>query len=192
MLCVDLGLEVDNVALKKHNTNWIRYFNREKQFIQNKVDYFKTKKCEYGINKIKDDVHIKHIGSTSIEGVLAKPIIDILVGYGEKENVHDVIALLIGCGYKYLGECGRQGRIFMVKSCKDKVLYHLHLVAYKEYYWNNFTKFKEILKHNNEVKNEYNEIKINLKNKGLNREEYRRLKGEFVEKIMERECQYDR
>ena len=60
-----MGLRVGTVKIEKYNPNWKNMFNEEKEIL----------------NKLFGDLAIKieHIGSTSIENLSAKPIIDILV-----------------------------------------------------------------------------------------------------------------
>ena len=60
-----MGLKVGTVKLEEYNPKWKDNFNEEKE----------------NLSKIFGDValSIEHIGSTSIPGLSAKPIIDILV-----------------------------------------------------------------------------------------------------------------
>ncbi|PWN38337.1 putative UPF0157 protein YqkA [Meira miltonrushii] len=53
---------------------------------------------------------IEHVGSTSIEGLYAKPVIDIDI-IVEKENVQKAINALVAVGYTDLGEMGIHGRV---------------------------------------------------------------------------------
>ena len=48
---------------------------------------------------------IEHVGSTSVPGLAAKPIIDVDVVVS-REHVEAAIAALVGCGYTTLGEMG--------------------------------------------------------------------------------------
>jgi GrpB-like predicted nucleotidyltransferase (UPF0157 family) len=47
---------------------------------------------------------IEHIGSTSVDGLAAKPIIDVLVGVERLEEVETRITALEGLGYEYVPE----------------------------------------------------------------------------------------
>ena len=59
---------------------------------------------------------IEHFGSTAVPGLIAKPIIDILVGAQAGGEPHTAIDGLGGLGYAYLGEDGRRpGRYFWRK-----------------------------------------------------------------------------
>src|SRR5690606_1010796 len=56
-----------------------------------------------GLNEILSElrVSIEHIGSTSVEGLSAKPIIDIMVGMNRESDLDEVPPLLMDKGYIY-------------------------------------------------------------------------------------------
>lgn len=70
-------------------------------------------------------VEIHHIGSTSVEGLLAKPIIDILLVVKSIVRIDEFTSLMIAIGYEPRGENGLQGRRFFQKG-GDVRTYHLH------------------------------------------------------------------
>src|SRR6187399_2391149 len=55
-------------------------------------------------------VAVHHIGSTSIPGMFAKPIIDILLEVTKHEGLDNDSPVLRGLGYESLGEFGISGR----------------------------------------------------------------------------------
>lgn len=61
-----IGLEKGKVILSEYDINWPLEFEKEKIVIQNTLT--------------ENEIRIEHIGSTSVENICAKPIIDILVG----------------------------------------------------------------------------------------------------------------
>ena len=61
-----MGLKMGTVRLEKYNSDWKEEFENEKN---NLKEIFQ-----------KIAIDIQHIGSTSIENISAKPIIDIAVG----------------------------------------------------------------------------------------------------------------
>jgi GrpB-like predicted nucleotidyltransferase (UPF0157 family) len=58
------------------------------------------------------DVTIEPIGSTSVPGLLDKPIVDIMVGTEPHHKVEVVRAALADLGYEDMGEAGVPGRIY--------------------------------------------------------------------------------
>ena len=73
---------------------------------------------------------IEHVGSTSVEGLAAKPIIDIdvVVGKGEVEAAIKALALI---GYNHEGNCGIEGREAFKYSGKEHLMNH-HLYVCPE------------------------------------------------------------
>ncbi len=60
-----LGLQRGKVLLKKYNPEWVAIFEHEKEMIE---DAFGDELAR-----------IEHIGSTAIPGMVAKPILDVMV-----------------------------------------------------------------------------------------------------------------
>lgn len=55
-------------------------------------------------------IDIQHFGSTSIKGMSAKPIIDVMVIVNDIKKVDDLNCEMIKAGYKLKGENGIPGR----------------------------------------------------------------------------------
>lgn len=72
-----------------------------------------------------DAVAIHHIGSTSVVGLAAKPIIDILIEAKDINVVSNHDAGLIQLGYEPKGEFGIPGRRFYRKGGDDRT-HHVH------------------------------------------------------------------
>lgn len=70
---------------------------------------------------------IHHFGSTSIPGISAKPIIDILVIVRDIEQVDPLNPMLAAMGYMAVGEYGIPGRRFFYKGSHDFRTHHLHV-----------------------------------------------------------------
>jgi GrpB-like predicted nucleotidyltransferase (UPF0157 family) len=68
-------------------------------------------------------IAIHHIGSTSVPGLAAKPIIDLLPLVRNIEHIDDRIPMLEEVGYKAWGEYGLPGRRYFTK---DKGGYRTH------------------------------------------------------------------
>ncbi|WP_207626996.1 GrpB family protein [Photorhabdus stackebrandtii] len=73
-----------------------------------------------------DSCTFHHIGSTSIEGLAAKPIIDILVEVGDLNKFDEYSELLSTKGYKAKGEFGILGRRYFQKG-GDNRTHQIHV-----------------------------------------------------------------
>jgi GrpB-like predicted nucleotidyltransferase (UPF0157 family) len=59
------------------------------------------------------DAAIEHIGSTAVPGLLAKPVIDIMIGAEPHHSMESLRTKLVALGYEDMGEAGVPGRIYM-------------------------------------------------------------------------------
>ena len=73
-------------------------------------------------------LEVYHIGSTSVPGLAAKPIIDILPVVRSLEAVDAAKDSLEALGYEYLGEFGIPGRRYLRKG-GDERTHHVHVFA---------------------------------------------------------------
>ena len=63
---------------------------------------------------------IWHIGSTAVEGLAAKPIVDIMAAVKSLDEVDGLAGKLCGMGYEYLGEFGIAGRRYLRKGGDER------------------------------------------------------------------------
>lgn len=68
---------------------------------------------------------IYHIGSTSVDGLIAKPVIDIMPVVRDVNRVDDFNTAMIDIGYEPKGENGLPGRRFFQKG-GDSRTHHIH------------------------------------------------------------------
>ena len=68
----------------------------------------------------------RHIGSTAIPGILAKPVVDILLEVKEIQIVDSYNDQLIALGYQPRGENGIPGRRYFIKEINGVRIYHVH------------------------------------------------------------------
>ena len=79
-------------------------------------------------------ISIYHIGSTSVPGLAAKPIIDIMAVVRSLEKVDTVAEKFSEIGYEYLGEFGITGRRYLRKG-GDERTHQIHIFQADD--WNN-------------------------------------------------------
>src|SRR3954470_6029118 len=75
-------------------------------------------------------MRIDHVGSTSVPGLAAKPIIDMDIVVASEDDVQPVIERLSAIGYRWRGDLGVPGRqAFQVNSGPSLPVHHLYLVV---------------------------------------------------------------
>ncbi|AKR58065.1 hypothetical protein XM25_20185 [Devosia sp. H5989] len=71
---------------------------------------------------------IEHIGSTAIPGILAKPVIDIVVLVDDLAQGHAAIPALEALGFSFWRDNPVRTRLFLVKGLPNRT-HHLHIHA---------------------------------------------------------------
>ncbi len=71
-------------------------------------------------------VAMHHIGSTAISGIVAKPIIDILVEVRDIASVDSLNEPMRRLGYTARGELGIPGRRYFRKGSEEEHTHHVH------------------------------------------------------------------
>ena len=128
------------------------------------------KKYEEESSLIKDIladncIAIYHIGSTSVPGLAAKPIIDIMVAVRSLEKVDCVADAFSKIGYEYLGEFGISGRRYLRKG-GDERTHQLHIFQMDD--WSNIGRhlaFRNYMRTHEKERTEYAKLKIELAQK---------------------------
>ena|SRR5436305_12654666 len=167
---MQLGLERGTVTLLPHREEWHQLFADGRDHI---------------LDAIGDhSFPVEHIGSTAICGIVAKPILDIMIGTPEYTPELPFVAALEAIGYEYKGENGVPERHFFGKGVPRTV--HLNVVRFGGKFWLSHTAFREYLKHDRNAALEYERLKLSLAERFANdRESYTNGKLAFVEKILE-------
>ncbi|UYZ20653.1 GrpB family protein [Mesobacillus jeotgali] len=101
------------VEVVPYNPEWKTLFEKEKQVLES---IFEPAKIE-----------IHHIGSTSVPGLSAKPIIDIMLAADSLERVEKATPAIEAAGYEAKGENGIPGRRYFQKHDENGIRkVHLH------------------------------------------------------------------
>ncbi len=106
-----------------------------------------------------------HIGSTSVPGLAAKPIIDIMVVVRSLERVDCVAEAFSKIGYEYLGEFGIEGRRYLRKG-GDERTHQIHIFQMND--WSNIGRhlaFRDYMRTHEKERIEYAKLKIELAQK---------------------------
>lgn len=140
-----------------------------------------------GLKKIFKDsaLKIEHIGSTSIPGLPAKPLIDIAILVENIEVVDILRKELTASGYKErVGRlAGRQ--LVFVKGIDENVTHHLHIIEMGEEDWDDKILFREALLSNKELCSAYESLKYQLlENYEHDRLQYTTGKTNFIKEVL--------
>ena len=122
---------------------------------------------------------IEHIGSTSVRGLDAKPIIDIAVQLPSVTLVPGLVERLGQLDYTYEGEFGLSGRHFFVKG--EPHAFHLHLVDNNTHHWRRWIDFRDALRRDPLLRQNYQRLKHELARKyRFQRALYSEGKSDFI------------
>lgn len=127
---------------------------------------------------------ISHVGSTALPGIMAKPVVDILVEIDEKYDPGEVRTMLIRGGYICMSES--PGRLSFNKGYTPagyaERIFHVHVRRMGD---NDEIVFRDYLAEHPEVAKEYEELKRSLLPRYRHdRDGYTEAKTEFVRRIM--------
>ena len=160
--------ELFPILLTEHKAEWNEYYSGMEAVLKEALQACRT-------------VRISHIGSTAINGIWAKPIVDILVEIAPDENMQTVAEQIEKCGFLRMSE--EKGRISFNKGYTEKgfaeKVYHLHLRLAGD---NDELYFRDYLREHPDVAKEYERLKLRLwRQYGYNRDAYTEAKTKFVE-----------
>jgi GrpB-like predicted nucleotidyltransferase (UPF0157 family) len=127
---------------------------------------------------------IEHIGSTAIPGMLAKPIIDIMVPVADLDAARPAIAAAEGAGYVHYPYRADVMHWFCKPSAALRT-HHLHLVPHDSRLWHERLAFRDRLRADGALAAEYAALKIALARRFCHdREAYTDAKGPFVARVL--------
>lgn len=134
-------------------------------------------------------ISIHHIGSTSVRGLKAKPIIDIMVVIKDIAKVHDFDAGIIALGYLSRGECldafGTAGRFYFSKDREGVRTHQVHVMEEGHFDIEQKLNFRDYLRAHPSQAEAYGFLKEKLvaeNTRGI--AEYIEGKNAFVEEVI--------
>ncbi len=105
---------------------------------------------------------IEHVGSTSVPGLESRPIIDLLVGVEHIRDASECIEPLKEIGYRCHGENGVPGRRHFTRSIDRRCVVQLHMVQFDGEFWVNTIRFRDQLRSDAGLADEYAQAKKEL------------------------------
>lgn len=130
---------------------------------------------------------IEHVGSTSVTGLVAKPVIDIMFGVRNLRDSMAAIEVLEKNGYCYAPYKTSVMHWFCKPSANHRT-HHLHLVPFNSLLWHQRIEFRDALRSDKELAFEYVSLKRHLAAKyEKDRELYTDKKWPFIKRVLEQE-----
>lgn len=167
-----LGVKNGTARLEEHNPEWT---NMAKKLI----DQLWIVLDGYAID-------IQHVGSTSIKGIPAKPMIDIAVAVEDVTEAEKYIDALEQINVHYMGEIVPRQRLFCKSTTgEDDRTHHVHFVNIHSEQWQDYLNMRDYCNTHPEMAAAYGELKRRLAESYANdRISYRDGKHEFICKVL--------
>lgn len=165
-----MGLKVGTVKIEKYNPNWKNMFNEEKEIL----------------TKLFGDVAIKieHVGSTSVENLSAKPIIDILVAVRSLDDFEKVRKCFEKEPYS-IKDDSVCDEILIRKGNEDNRTHFIHVMEINSKRCQDTLIFRDYLRSHVKALEDYENLKKTLAKKYANdRKMYTSSKDEFIKNII--------
>ena len=189
------------IKLEKYNPEWPNIFSSIEQDLKTHLSFL--------------DPVIEHVGSTSISGMTAKPIIDILVGVQNEEDLDKTVEPLIEKGYifyekynsvmpyrRYFVKLRSRPENFAIpqiyytgekpfEGIDDYKQAHIHVLEFGSYHWKRHVAFRDYLRQDAELCKQYQELKVRLSASDWeNGNEYNAAKEEFILEVQQKALEW--
>ncbi len=159
------------VILEEYDPSWPSKFEEEKEHLMAIVG-----RWNFG--------GIEHVGSTAVPGMVAKPVIDVMFGVKSLDESEPAIGTLVKAGYEYW-PYKKEVMHWFCKPSDAFRTHHLHLIPFESPLWHERIRFRELLRSNSKLANEYASLKRKLAASFKeDREAYTEKKWPFIQKVL--------
>ena len=161
--------ELFPIFLVEHNEKWSGYYKEIESTLQKLLS-------SYPVDRIS------HIGSTAIQGIWAKDIVDVMVEIPDTVDIKDVARLMEQSGFIKMSTESKRislNKGYTKEGFADK-LFHIHLRYTGD---NDELYFRDYLNEHPQIAREYESLKLTLwKKYEHNRDAYTAAKTDFIRK----------
>jgi len=169
-----IGLNRLKVDLIRNQKLWVIQYEEEKEYL-----------VKLAKDLVKD---VQHVGSTSINAIEAKPIIDMAVGLWSFSDIIRVKDLLILAGYHYRPDAGNVDRLFFAKGPEEKRTHYIHVVEFGSKAWKDLIYFRDRLNRDTTLAKKYEALKqVQAQLYPNDRKKYTEGKATFIKNVIEME-----
>ena len=164
----------DSITLEGYNSQWGENFELERARILAALGHVTQ-------GGMLENLH--HVGSTSVPGLKAKPIIDMLLEVFPLPKLEVGIPALEKLGYEYRGEAGIPGRRFFRTNPRTR---HLHVFeAGTNENVRDMLLFRDYLRASSSIRERYESLKLELARQySDNREAYTEGKAVLIQELI--------
>lgn len=173
-------MKTKKVVVVDYNPKWKEVFNDLKTVITNRLGDL--------------IIAVEHVGSTSVEGLAAKPVIDLDIVIENRKLLPEIKKRLAELGYFHEGDLGLKGREAFGRKTDDVpkdgsgrkwMTHHLYVVDKNCVELKKHRAFRDFLKDNPKYIKRYGELKNELAKKyPEDIESYMKEKDPFIKEIM--------
>jgi GrpB-like predicted nucleotidyltransferase (UPF0157 family) len=162
-----IGLSRDSVLVVAYQLEWAESFRREAARLRSVIG------SAVG--------QIDHVGSTSVPGMIAKPIIDMIATVERLSSASTLVPVLERLGYEHRPNDPVPGRLFFALGPRTHRTHHLSLAEVVSSFWHEHIAFRDCLLANRSVAEQYASLKQRLAAQfGQDRPSYTAAKAEFI------------
>ena len=159
------------IELHPHDPRWAACFDEEKASLSGVLG-------RYALD-------IQHVGSTSIAGIAAKPVIDVAIAIEHYPLPGDALTAVEALGYTYWGEYGISHRHLFFRR-GGPVGYNVHINELANGEFQRHVLFRDYLRAHPKAAQEYERLKLELAARHDDVNTYADNKSEFVRDILRR------
>ena len=163
------------ILVAEYSPEWSAEFEKEKVVINAALEQYVEA--------------IEHIGSTAVIGLVAKPIIDMMVGLRDFSTADSLVPIIEELNYEYVAkyEDALPYRRFFIKRRDSIITHQIHMVGRSSEFWERHLWFRNLLEENACVAIQYAALKKELSAREWNNmEEYRDAKNPFIRGVEDR------
>lgn len=153
------------IKVVPYSTDWPNAYKAEKTLLLNNLGSLIS--------------NLYHIGSTSVEGLSAKPIIDMILETPSLAQLDSASDQFQELGYEIMGEFGIKGRRYYRKG-GDHRTHQIHAFAVGDDNIKRHIAFRDYLKAHPVIMKEYEMLKIRLADECDNMDSYCDGKDDFI------------
>ncbi|MCY4529772.1 MAG: GrpB family protein [Chloroflexi bacterium] len=162
-----LGTDGGHVEIVEYRLEWAEIFECERAAI--------LARCSPWV------MEVHHFGSTSVPGLAAKPILDIMPVVDNPSDGECAVGPMTTLGYRYRGENELPGRFYFDKIVGGRTVVHCHMYPQDHSDVRKLVAFRDRLRTHRETAFDYERLKRELASKHRDdRVAYTDGKGEFI------------